>query len=177
MIWGSAFAQTPIQYKDSIFQTSPGPITLTVCDPLCNPIVSGSWTVTHGGGFIAGTNKLATVINLLPGDTTVIAYSGKDSRGMNVNDTVSLGVAALPVVVKPIPIDSAGIIAAYVKLHPCPICQTCPPVKTCPPVVVCPIITQRTFVSLTRDTNGNYLAHYSDGSTSAWVPKGPFMLQ
>lgn len=89
-----------------------------------------------------------------------------NSAGVPATDTVGFAVN-LPVI-PPITAvcDTAGIIAAWIKAHPCP------PIIPCPPPVVCPICPlpvicpkQRTAIGYSVDAiTGKITFTYDDGS-------------
>lgn len=117
------------------------------------------WRLIAGSGVIANPILPVTTVSGIAVGINVFQLTAQTpSSTASAMDTV-IGFAPCPVPV-PCPIvDSAGIIAAYLKAHPCP------PI---PPPIICPIIPpQRTVTSLTWDgINKRWVFGYSDGSVS-----------
>lgn len=137
------------------------------CDFNCLPVASWIWTQMSGPKAAIAV-KLTDSTMIATGLTTgsyIFQLRVTNSAGVPATDTVGFSVN-LPVI-PPITAvcDTAGIIAAWVKAHPCP------PIIPCPPPIICPVCPpptkQRTAIGITWDiiTNKKTIT-YDDKSTS-----------
>jgi hypothetical protein len=148
--------QVHINTNDTSMSVAIGSFPLTSCVDNCVPVTYQWKNISGNPVNFALTNSSKTIISGFQPGVSKIGLIVTTTTGKVYGDTLTVTFTSPNV-----PCDSAGIIAAYIKAHPCPVCQICPIIPA--PRKVVKETDIYTFTNGVWVLTKQYL--YNDGST------------